>query len=432
MAKKEKAQPQALSRQGVSASDKGGVSEPIIAHPKAPVKCEKVPETHPLLLKFQELYVQDWKKEHPKDKQNRTNFRVSDVGQCPRKTFYEFHHADKKRDMAPSTIMMFTFGDLFHDEVQRVFERMGATARHFIEFGTLSKIGFEKRGRLDLFLHQSEIEGNMELTAICIMEIKSKNPYAFDVELPNPEEIDQVLSYVEDSKNDPYIKARWTVSNEAYIFYIDRSGMGSPIPIAMWRVTHSEERVKEIKSFFRTLHRLIKSGICPARPYAFNSIKCSYCRYRDLICWQGEAVPIEPKHEADETIPVPSQEIVDSIAGNFYHSYCEIKRLEKEMEFQEKVLTQYFKSTGNEQLIIGEGETAGRVYFHKGRDRILKLDYLKKHLAKFWLDIAKPTLASLEKLLSEGKIDGTTFERSIDYEPAEGVRVRMPRKKKEE
>jgi len=41
MSKKEKAQPQALSKQGVAASDKGDVSEPIIAHPKSPVKLKQ-------------------------------------------------------------------------------------------------------------------------------------------------------------------------------------------------------------------------------------------------------------------------------------------------------------------------------------------------------------------------------------------------------
>jgi len=210
---------------------------PIIKKPRVPVRIEALTEDHPIIQDLIVSYTEEWKKTHTKDKKNRSYFYFGDAGRCPRELYYHFHHAKEKRDLAISTIMMFKMGDLFHDEIQNRYRKMGATANRFIEFGAWEKTNFEKSGRLDLFIVETSTG------SIPILEIKSKNPYAFEAKSPGEEEVDQLVSYIDAAQKDPWLKEHYPpVPDYGYVLYVERSGLADPLPLKAWQVWRNDGR----------------------------------------------------------------------------------------------------------------------------------------------------------------------------------------------
>lgn len=392
----------------------------VTAKERGDVRCEKLAEDHDLVRAILDKYVENWKRSHPGDKKARNYFYNSDVGRCPRSIYYQFYSPEKKKDMAASTIMMFKLGDLFHDELQAMLGSLGYMTNKDIEFGTWSKVGFLKRGRLDVMLRYP--------TMLVIGEIKSKNPYGFDSPPDNPE-IDQLLTYMHDCKNDPYFRERGDkIADIGYIFYMDRGGLATP-PICIWEVRYSKDRIKAIEKEFRALHRAIKGKQIPDRPYEMESVPCTYCRFQMSICWKGFAVAEEPKHEADVSIEPPGKEIVDSMAEACIRLKDEIEEKQGELDMARSVLTQYFKATGTSEILPKLG---GKIRFSKSKITTLKEDYLLRKLKDKWHLFAKPTLSLLKLAVKEGKVDATTYQRALKFGWSDGsVTITRPKPIKE-
>lgn len=391
--------------------------KPIIAKGRGAVKSELLEDGDPLIRKFNDFYVEEWKRAHPGDKEPREWFYVSDVGRCPRSIYYQFHNAEKKRDMQASTIMMFTFGDLFHDEAQRVFRALGFTTSKDIEFGTWSKVGFMKRGRLDVLIDETWITPAMKV----VTEIKSKS--SIDADEPPDAEVDQLMSYMADCRTDPYFTSRKIPIREyGYLFYMDRSGF-SGTGIKAWRIYYSQDRVRTILREFRSLHAAIKRKSLPLRPYVRDSVPCSYCRFQDF-CWEDVPRPVPPELEADAAITVPAMEIVESQGAAYLRLKSEIKKNEADLELAEKVLTQYFKSTGTKTLDVGGIPINFEVY----NDAHLNVPFLLEKLKSKWHLIAVPRVGLLRDAVKAGILDGETFERAFEYEVKTRLKIGKPKK----
>lgn len=381
------------------------------------VKYEDLGETF-FIKAILDSYVDEWKRDHPGDKLSREYFYVSDVGRCPRQIFYQFKSADQKRDITVGTIMAFRFGSIFHDELQQRLRRLGYTTSRDVEFGTFHKVKFISRGRLDILIREED--GSQT-----IGEIKSKNPFGFDTD-PDPEEMDQLLSYVEDCMNNPYFKTRGQVVNPwGYLIYVDRSGIGKP-SIKAWKVFHSKERIEFIESFFVAVDQALKEGIVPERPFVRDSVSCTYCRFQDF-CWAGVPVPEIPKHEKDESVLPPSMEIVESAAGSFISLDAQIKLLGKEKDIAERVLTAYFKGTGADSIPVGEN----KVVFIVGTKTILNEEILWERFRDVYNAFSKPQIGLLRAAVEAGLVDGTTFELAKSVAKTETVKVIRPKEKKE-
>ena len=397
----------------------------ILQEPGEKVKVEALDYDHPLLKSLAELYVQDWKQSHTRDKQNRSYFYTSDAGKCPRGIIYAFTVGGKKGDMKAGTIMMFTMGNLFHEELQSMYRRLGATVNQFVEYGTLQRRGgWEKSGRLDLFLKEGA-SGN--LVAMAVGEIKSKNPYAYDAEEPPQDEIDQLLTYISDTKSSEYLKTRGkAVCDYGYIIYADRAGFGQPIPVKAWIVYYSDKRIEQINRFFDDLWDAIQKGILPPRPYERNSIPCTYCRFQGW-CWKGVPKIEEPKFEPDAEAIAPEAEIVESAALAFLKNDLIEKEAKKEKEFARKILEKHYLATGVPEIPVGEE----KVQFVYSASRVLKHEYLWKKCSKIWNKIAKVQISMLKEAVAAGLVDGGTFERAFEAgKPS--VSIRAIRKKKKE
>lgn len=382
------------------------MSNESLAKDRGDVKVELLPDDNEITKGVLNFYVEEWKRGHTGDKNPREWFYVSDVGRCPRSIFYQFKNPEVKRDMAASTIMMFKMGDLFHDELQRVFRALGFSTSKHIEFGTWSKVGFMKRGRLDVLL---QIGG----TCIAIGDIKSKNPFGFK-EPPPDYETDQLLSYMEDCRNDPYFK-NIKLHDYGLLIYIDRGGFGTP-PILIWKVDYSKDRVEAIKSEFLSLHAKITASELPDRPYIRDSVDCQYCRFLEH-CWRDIPLPPEAKIEKDETIKPPAYEIVQSAAASYVSLKAQISQAEKDLEQAAGVLLQYFKSTGQDKI----EEFVQAIATQKVDIDIAFL--LANVSADRWPSIAKPQITMMRDAVKAGILDATTFELSKRYESGVGLRI---------
>jgi len=389
----------------------------IITKSRGVVKTELVEDDNPLIRKFVDFYVEEWKRAHPGDKNPREWFYVSDVGRCPRSIYYQFYNADKKREMQASTIMMFKFGDLFHEEAQRAFRALGFTTSKDIEFGTWSKVGFMKRGRLDVLVDETWVTPAMKV----VTEIKSKS--SIDADEPPDPEVDQLMSYMADCRNNPYFKSKKIQIREwGYLFYVDRSGF-SEVGIKAWRIHYSEDRVKTILREFRALHRAIKRKLIPLRPYTRDSLQCGYCRFQDF-CWEDVPRPAEPELEKDESVPVPAMEIVESQASAYIRLKSEIKVKEKELELAEMVLEQHFKSSGTKTLDVGGIPINYELYNYAH----LNVPYLLEKLKAKWYLIAVPQVGLLREAVKNGIVDGETFERAFEFEVRSRIKIGKPAK----
>lgn len=423
--KKKITRPQA-SKSGKSPADsrRGKAKDvSIIARDRGKVKVEKLPDDHPFVMSILDYYEDEWKRSHTSDKIPREWFYVSDVGRCPRSIYYQFFNAEEKKPMAASTIMMFKFGNLFHEELQRVLRNLGHSSGKFVEFGTWSKVGFMKRGRLDILLSMDGEDENVPV-ALVVGEIKTKNPYNFDSD-PYDNEIDQALSYISDIRGDPYF-ARKKIADYAYLIFIDRGGVATP-SLCVWRVDYSEDRVKIIKREFRKLHKAIKEKTIPTRPYERDSVQCTYCRFQESICWADIPRIEPPALEPDPTIEPPTKEIVDSMANAFVRLKDEIKEKEKDFDLAKKVLTQHFKATPSDEIKVGEAT----IKYSPSETTGLDVEYLLKYLQKKWHLFAKPQLGLLREAVASGQVDATTFEKAKIPGRSYSITISRPKKKKE-
>jgi len=416
--KKTSALPEKESAKG-SPGKKPGEDTIILAKDRGKVNVEKCEPDHPLLKEIKDHFYDEWKREHPGDKLPREYFYHSDVGHCPRGTYYQFYYPEKKKDMAVSTILMFTFGNIFHEVIQNAQKKIGHTTNEGIEFGIWSKIGFLKRGRLDAILK----EGTPVL--FVIEEIKSKNSYAFETP-PDDSEVDQLLSYIHDCKNNLYFKAKGkTIGDHGYILYVDRGGL-SDDQLAIYKVHYSEERIKVIEGEFARLHEAIQKKTTPVRPYARDSIKCLYCRFEDW-CWRGIPRPEVPKIIPDASLEAPDEEIIESMVDVYFTNTAKIKELETDLELAKKGLKQFAKKTGKTDFHHEKGIIKASVT----RGYSIDVAYLwKKHRNIFNL-IATPAIGKLKTALKEGMIDGTTLEKAKVPNVETSISLRGIKAKKE-
>jgi len=203
--------------------------------------------------------------------------------------------------------------------------------------------------------------------------------------------------------------------------------MGQPIPIKAWKIWKSEARIEAITKYFTTVWKAIQEKRTPARPYTRDSIPCQYCRF-NIWCWRGIPEPPDEKLEADDTIEDPGQEIIESAASNFLRLQAELKRIEAEMEVPRKIIEAHFKRHGKTSMVDPAGGAA-KISYIKTPKYDLDKAYLAKRIGQSaFIEAASLTMAGLQRLLKDGKIDGTTIEKAKIHKPAAwSVRVFRPK-----
>jgi len=380
---------------------------------------EKLPDDHFLIREVVESFVDDWKKRSgQRDHQKRDYFFMSDVRVCDRTTFYNFTCPEKKRPITAKTIMMFAAGNLLHDDLQDRARRRGLVdSARDLEYG-LEDWAHKATGRLDFILPIYRFVDTEK--GVVVVEIKTKNPYNFGIEEPTQEEIDQLMWYIDRLKAHEAKSLKNTpVLDYGFILYADRAMISDPLPLCGWRVDFDADRVAVIKARFDALDKAILAGQVPQRPYERESIKCSYCRFRDF-CWEGVPLPSPPAFEADGAVQVPDMELVESMASRFVELQVEIKTREAELDKAHETLMRYFKATGTEAIGINGGQIVHSFLARTEFDR----DYLLSKLGDKWTVIAAPQDKLIKLAIKEGLIDPEVYERAKRVRYIDQIKVK--------
>lgn len=380
---------------------------------------EKLEYDHFLIREIVDSFVDDWKnKQGQRDHQKRGYFYMSDVGKCDRATFYDFTCPETKRPITAKTLMMFAAGNLVHDDIQDRARRRGLIEGvRDIEYG-IEDWAHKASGRLDFL---AAVYRFIETeNGIAVVEIKTKNPYNFGTEDPTQDEIDQLMWYI-DRLRDSAAKSikRTPVLDYGFILYVDRSSTADPLPICGWKVVFDPGRVAVIKARFTALDKAICANAVPQRPYERDSIKCSYCRYKDH-CWEGVPAPAPPAFEADESIEAPEMELVESMAASYVRLKAEAKRIEAELDRAYETLMKYFKATGTETIQVN-----GASVVHSFTSRTeLDADYLRAALADKWTLIAVPQAKLIQAQIKEGVVDPEIYERAKRVKYSDQIKIK--------
>lgn len=395
------------------------VAELILLKPPGEVKFRKI-ENHPLVVQILNQYVMDWKRGHSADKRPRPYFYVSDAGRCARQLVYQFIQPEDKFDISAKTIILFKMGDLFHDELQNMMMRIGATTSKDVEFGTFGKMDFDPRGRLDVILTEQVAGADVAVIA----DIKSKNSFAMESE-PSIEEVLQLSIYMYQCKQDKYFEKRGQkIADYGYLIYVDRGGMADP-PYVVWRIEYDEALVATAREWFARVWAKVQAKELPDRPYTRDSLQCSYCRFKGT-CWAEFPEVVPAPSEKDLAIVPPSFEIVESMAKLFVNTRDQIKELQRDVDAAEAVLTQYFKGTGFNSLPVGEIT----IKYEDTTSNEIDIDYLMKYAKDHWAAFAKPQITMLREAVKAGVISGTVFAKAVKEVPGKAVKVRKPKKEK--
>jgi hypothetical protein len=184
-------------------------------------------------------------------------------------------------------------------------------------------------------------------------------------------------------------------------------------------VEYDAERVHAIKDRFFLLDKAILAGKCPKRPYERDSIKCSYCRFQDH-CWEGVPIPAPPAFLADETVEKPEMELVTSAAETYVRLKDEEQRIKDELEMSHKILMNYFRSTGNENIPIN-----GNLIMHSYTARTeLDAEYLMEELGDAYRRIATPQAKLIQGAIKAGLLDAEVYERAKKVSYIDQIRIK--------
>ncbi len=379
---------------------------------------QKLEPEHFLIRELAESYVEDWKgKSGQRDHKKRDYFYMSDVGQCDRAVFYNFTCPDKKRPITAKTLMMFAAGNLLHDDLQDRARRRGMVeSARDLEYG-LEDWAHKATGRLDLIVPVYRFIETEK--GVAVTEIKTKNPYNFGEEEPSQDEVDQVLWYIDRLKDHESKSLKQTpVLNYGFILYADRAMISDPLPLCGWRVDFDAERVAIIKARFDALDKAIAAGNVPQRPYVRDSIKCSYCRYREH-CWEGVPLAEPPALAPDESVEMPEMELVSSMAESYVRLKAEAKRIDGEIKAAHGTLLRYFKATGTDTLPVN-----GQQIVKGSTPRTeLDADYLRRMLGEAYALIASPSSDLIKARIKEGLVDPEIYERAKRVEFSDQLRI---------
>ncbi|MFW6124374.1 MAG: hypothetical protein ACOC5G_04050 [Acidobacteriota bacterium] len=403
-----------------------------LGKPKEEIKIERLPDDTGLIKAIADYYVEEWKKTHGRDKVAKTYFYHTDCGKCPRSLYYANKNPEKKKDMGASTIMMFSMGNLFHDELTRVLTKIGATTNKNVEFGMLRRKGkWEASGRLDVFIPVGyTVINGVQYEHLAVAEIKSHDPYSFDMVDPKQKEVDQLIEYIGDCKESAYLKERKKIIMDyGFILYVDRSGMGDPLPVRGWSVNYSNSRMEEINDFFGEVWDAIEEKKIPPRPYERDSVECNYCRFQNW-CWRGVPKKEQPKLEKDDSVEKPTKEILESAAVQFIDAKKRIKEAEKEVKKTKKILSNYFTATAEKEVNLKSGD---KIKCSMSQSIDVDMDYLWRKCTKKDLKMmANIGIGKMREAVKEGLIDGTTFEKAtVPGKKSMTISYKIKKEKKE-
>ena len=326
------------------------------------------------------------------------NLWVSDGKRCPREVWYKFHYPEKARPYTVKGLILFADGKLVHKDLQLRLE----TIRKADHPG-----GYLRDPELDVSGYYDDlvILGHENGWTLCdILEIKTKFPSAME---PDQDDYDQDQYYIWMAEFSGWLKEHRIKIVGGRLAYKDRSLMTDDV-YRCWRVERDEERIVEIRDYFRRLKEVIEGDDTPLRSYERDSVSCTYCKMANF-CWEGIPRPTAPVFVADETVEPPEQELVESMAGR----YLELKDQEKETKEGLKkaygILLKYFKATGLETISAN-----GRQIVH-GFQADVEFDeaYLLANVSpELWPQIAAPSITRFREAVKAGLVDPEIFERA--------------------
>jgi len=379
------------------------------------MQIEPLDQKHFLIKNLIASYRNEWQRASgQRYKERRQHFYISDVSKCDREIYYLFKHPAEKRTIADRTLVFFRHGNMYHEEIQQRLRTMKTIDNsRDMEYG-LEDFEIDTTGRLDCFVREEE--------GLAVTELKSKNPYGYVADVPEPAEVDQLLWYMHAAKRSKTLRKR-NILNHGYILYMER-GEVSEFPFRAWRIVYNAEakrRVQEIRERFMALKAIIAKRKPPQRIHERESLKCQYCVFREY-CWQGVPVIEEAKMVADTAVEKPEMELVESAERRYVQLKREIAERETEKDDVYRLLLRYFMATGAEETeLLAHGVS---------KEITLDEKYLLKRLQDVWPLIARVQTKLIKQAIKDGKVDPEIYERA---KKATGVKhtIRIKKIKKE-
>ena len=336
----------------------------------------------------------------------RKNFWVTDVRRCPREIYYLFHESSKARPYTEKGLIIFADGTLHHRDLQGRLEnyRYADHPGGYLKDPDLGTSGYYD----DLFDLKTSDNG---WKLYDIMEIKSK--LSMSVSYVDQVDYDQLQYYIWMAQFSDWLREKKIRIVGGRLAYKDKSHI-SDDPYFCWRVDFDEDRLNEIREWFGWLKTecIDKKAIC-SRPYEYESIKCTYCLFREH-CWKG-IIPEPPEFEPDGSEP-PEMELVQSAEEKYLELKEQESKVKEELKEVHDILIRYFKATGQEET--------EKLKYTLSKYTSLDEEYLKQTIGDKWLLIAKPQQKLIIQAIRDGEVDPEIFEKSKIVEYSGSIRIK--------
>jgi len=191
-----------------------------------------------------------------------TRFYISDVGKCPRSTFFKFKNAPRKK-MEPRVLRIYERGEYLHRNIFNILYRL--------------KIGITT----EVTIPAQEIVSGRADAILCIknenyvLDIKSMNSMVFrNLIEPKEENVYQIQLYLH------YFNIK-----KGILLYIDKDQQD----IKEFLINYDEKLVQSLLKDFEDLKIKIDSNVIPQRiPEWPENWQCKYCQFKETCSMAGE------------------------------------------------------------------------------------------------------------------------------------------------
>jgi CRISPR/Cas system-associated exonuclease Cas4 (RecB family) len=337
------------------------------------------------------------------------NLWVTDGKRCPREVWYKFHRPEKARPYTVKGLILFADGKLVHKDLQLRLE-MIRKADH--PGGYLRDPELDVSGYYDDLI----ILGHENGWTLCdILEIKTKFPS--DME-PDQDDYDQDQYYLWMANFSDWLREHRIKIIGGRLAYKDRSLMSDDV-YRCWRIERDDDRIAEIRNYFRKLKKVVEGRKTPLRPFERDSTDCTYCKMSEF-CWKGIPRPTAPIFKPDETAEKPEQELVDSAAGNYLRLKDEERAVKEALDRARDIIMRYLRATGLSSIPVNGQE----IIREQARRTELNDEYLLETLGDKWLLIASPNMKRIQAAIKDGQIDAGILEQAKIVSFEERLRIK--------
>lgn len=209
-----------------------------------------------MLKELIDKYYQD-----KRDERERTKFYISDAGKCPRKVFFKFKKAPRKK-MEPRILRIFDQGNYVHLRLMRDLFSLGIVVASEINIPPKEGIG----GRADAIVSYDD-----ELYVVDFKSINSSILRGMDK--PKPDHVLQLQLYL-----------HFFNLNKGILLYEGKDSS----EMKEFPVKYDPKLAKKVLKDFKRLRINVEKDLVPQRLSDYpQNWQCRYCRFKEICSIAG-------------------------------------------------------------------------------------------------------------------------------------------------